>query len=240
MHCSRAVCLTVLSILALLCGSDVRPGGAQSPPGDGTAPPTVAITVPTLDPAYRSTATAISLGGVAGGEIVLAQVSWTNDRGGRGIASGVTRWWVPEIVLQPGRNVITVTARDKSGKMGTATLAVVSVVPPRLTVSILYPASAVTARTTLSTINLSGSASDPVGVAEVTWANARGGQGRAEGTTSWSARGIPLRPGLNELIVTARGVTGATATASLLVTCDAAAPPIRIGGGGEPFAAPRS
>ena len=74
----------------------------------------------------------------------------------------------------------------------------------------------------------------------MTWANARGGRGRAEGTTSWSAVGIPLRPGLNELIVTARGVTGATATASLLVTCDTAATPIRIGGVGAPFAAPHS
>ena len=240
MHWSRAVCLTVVSILAVVCDSDVRPGRAQSPPGDGAGPPTVAITVPTLDPAYRSTATVISLGGIAGGEIVLAEVSWTNDRGGRGIASGVTRWWVPEIVLQPGRNVITVTARDTSGKMGTATLVVVSVVPPRLAVTILYPASATTARTPLSTINLSGSASDPLGVAEVTWANARGGRGRAEGTTSWSAAGIPLRPGLNELIVTARGVTGTTATASLLVTCDAAASPVRVGAMGGAVVSPRS
>ena len=103
---SRAVYVTAVSILAVVCGSDVRPGRAQSPPGGAAAAPTVAITVPTLDPAYSSTATAISLGGVAGGEIALAEVSWNTDRGGHGVASGATRWWVPEIVLQPGRNVI--------------------------------------------------------------------------------------------------------------------------------------
>ena len=228
---SRAVYVTAVSILAVVCGSDVRPGRAQSPPGGAAAAPTVTITVPTLDPAYSSTATAISLGGVAGGEIALAEVSWNNDRGGHGVASGATRWWVPEIVLQPGRNVITVAARDLSGTVGTATLEVISVMPPRLTVTILYPASGAAARTTLPTITLSGTASDPLGVTEVTWASARGGRGWAEGTTSWSAIGIPLRPGLNELIVTARGVTGTTATASLMVTCDAAVSPIRIGVG---------
>ena len=59
-------------------------------------------------------------------------------------------------------------------------------------------------------------------------------------STSWSAAGIPLRPGLNELIVTARGVTGTTATASLLVTCDAAASPVRVGAMGGAVVSPRS
>jgi hypothetical protein len=39
-------------------------------------------------------------------------VSWSNDRGGSGVATGTTSWSVTGITLQSGANVITVTARD--------------------------------------------------------------------------------------------------------------------------------
>ena len=49
----------------------------------------------------------------------LASVTWSNDQGGNGIASGMTNWSVANIVLQPGDNVITVTATDGAGNSST-------------------------------------------------------------------------------------------------------------------------
>jgi hypothetical protein len=42
-------------------------------------------------------------------------VSWANSRGGSGVAVGTTSWSTPQIALQPGTNVITVTALDAAG-----------------------------------------------------------------------------------------------------------------------------
>src|SRR5438552_14912013 len=42
-------------------------------------------------------------------------------------------------------------------------------------------------------MTLGGTASDNVGVTQVTWTNSRGGNGTATGTTSWTASGIGLQ-----------------------------------------------
>ena len=54
----------------------------------------------------------------------VTQVTWSNDRGGSGTASGTTSWSVSGIVLQSGDNVITVTARDAANNSGTDILTV--------------------------------------------------------------------------------------------------------------------
>ena len=45
----------------------------------------------------------------------MALVAWTNSRGGSGEANGGRAWFANGIALQPGLNVITVTATDSSG-----------------------------------------------------------------------------------------------------------------------------
>jgi hypothetical protein len=84
-------------------------------------------------------------------------------------------------------------------------------------VSITSPTTAPTYSTTATSITLSGSASDNVGVTQVTWANTAGDGGTATGTTAWSAA-VPLHPGTDTLIVTARDAAGNTARATLIVT----------------------
>ncbi len=54
----------------------------------------------------------------------VTQVTWSNDRGGSGVASGTTSWSVTGIALQSGSNVLTVTARDAANNVGTDTLTV--------------------------------------------------------------------------------------------------------------------
>jgi hypothetical protein len=54
----------------------------------------------------------------------LTQVSWVNDRGGSGTATGTTSWSVSGIALQTGQNVLTVIARDAAGNTATDQLTV--------------------------------------------------------------------------------------------------------------------
>ena len=59
-------------------------------------------------------------------------------------------------------------------------------------VSITTPTSVATYTASTTPLTVGGTASDAVGVTQVTWANSRGGTGTATGTTSWSASGIVL------------------------------------------------
>jgi hypothetical protein len=67
------------------------------------------------------------------------------------------------------------------------------------------------------TVNVSGTASDNVGVVNVIWANNRGGGGSASGTTSWSAPGIALQSGSNTITVTAYDAAGNNGAATIYV-----------------------
>ncbi len=88
--------------------------------------------------------------------------------------------------------------------------------PP--TVTITTPTTAPTHATSSSPITIGGSASDNVGVTQVTWANAAtNGTGGATGTTSWSAV-IALAAGANAITVTARDAAGNTAADTITVT----------------------
>ena len=39
----------------------------------------------------------------------IVNITWTNDRGGQGIASGSAIWTVNGVSLQPGINILTLT-----------------------------------------------------------------------------------------------------------------------------------
>ena len=86
------------------------------------------------------------------------------------------------------------------------------------TVSITSPTSSSMYNTSSSSLNIGGSASDNIGVTQVTWANNRGGSGTCSGTTFWSKSGITLYSGQNVITVTARDAAGNTGTDTLTVT----------------------
>ena len=82
---------------------------------------------------------------------------------------------------------------------------------------------------------LSGTASDNVGVTQVTWVNDRGGNGVVAGTTNWSVSSIPLVSGTNTITVQARDAAGNLANDVLSVTrstttADTTAPAVTITG----------
>ena len=87
------------------------------------------------------------------------------------------------------------------------------------TVRIIAPTSNPTYPIDQVTINILGTASDNVGVTEVTWANSStGAAGTASGTTSWAVNGISLNKGSNVISVTAKDAAGNKGTATLTVT----------------------
>jgi len=77
--------------------------------------------------------------------------------------------------------------------------------------------------TEAETINISGTATDNVGVVQVTWKNSRGGSGNAvaatmiDGTTSWN-QDITLHGGINVITVTAHDAVGLQSSVSLTIT----------------------
>jgi hypothetical protein len=70
-------------------------------------------------------------------------------------------------------------------------------------------------------LDLGGTASDNIGVTQVTWSNNRGGSGTASGSTSWTATGIALQTGTNTITVTAQDAAANTASTSLVVSFNA-------------------
>jgi Ca2+-binding RTX toxin-like protein len=89
-----------------------------------TTLPTVTITDPTADPTTSSTESFIDLGGTADDDTAVSSVTWANDRGGSGAATGTTTWTATGIPLQAGDNVITVTVEDASGNQTTDAITV--------------------------------------------------------------------------------------------------------------------
>jgi hypothetical protein len=97
---------------------------------DATAP-AVALTAPTTGATYASSTTNVTLSGTASDRVGVTQVTWVNNRGGSGVATGTTSW-TSAVTLMSGSNVLTVTARDAAGNTSTVTLTVIVNVPPTL------------------------------------------------------------------------------------------------------------
>ena len=86
------------------------------------------------------------------------------------------------------------------------------------TVSITSPTKSATYKTTKPTINISGTASDNIGIVSAIWRNDRGGSGECTGTTNWSVSNIFLQPGLNVISVLVSDAAGNKALDTLSVT----------------------
>ncbi len=89
-----------------------------------TAGPTVAITAPAPAGNFTATANPIALSGTAADVGTVTLVRWSNNRGGSGTAIGTTSWSIPAVALQPGVNILTITAWDGTGNAGSAVLTV--------------------------------------------------------------------------------------------------------------------
>jgi hypothetical protein len=211
----------IQAIRRLYAARDVQDGGGPSP---GSPPPSapdpLAITLQSPAQMPVSTgASAISISGVVSGGTGDVRVTWTNDRGGAGVASGGRSFSIASVPLAAGLNNITLTARDAAGATALRTLQVTRVVAadtvaPAL--KILNPATS-SVLTSSAVLRVSGTASDNVGVASVTWTVTGGKSGVASGTTVWSAD-VPLAVGSNTVVIRAYDLAGNSSWRSISVT----------------------
>ena len=86
------------------------------------------------------------------------------------------------------------------------------------TIQITSPTTLSTYHTGLNSIDIAGTASDNVGVTQVSWTNNRGGSGTAGGTDNWGVNGITLYSGDNIITVTAWDAAANSTADTLTVT----------------------
>lgn len=213
--------LVALALVGVGCTGGERTQVDEFEPIDDVAP-TVAITGPTSSATYTIDSSSIDLSGTASDNVAVDRVSWANDRGGQGNATGTGNWSVSSVVLQNGDNTIIVTAIDAAGNSSTDSLTVTYAPPDRTppTVAITSPTTAPDYTTTSSTIRLEGTAADDVGVDHVTWQIDGGLVQTATGRESWSTPDFGLNPGTNTVTVTAFDAAGNTAGDSIEITYD--------------------
>ncbi len=190
--------------------------------------PTVTITDPTGDPTWAVDTGPLSIAGTASDDQGVIAVAWANNRGGSGTCTGTTAWSAAGIVLYPGDNIITVTARDAVGNTSTDAITVTFTDEAAPVLAITTPTDQPIWATTSTTLNIGGTAADNGRVAAVTWSSSRGPSGVCTGTTAWTAT-VPLSVGTNVLTVTAADDAGNESSAVLAVTqLDAVAPTVTI------------
>lgn len=181
--------------------------------------------------ALYGTADELDSSGAVIGTGHLASVTWSDNNGGSGIGyydstwNKPTSWSVPGLALQPGDNVITITATDLWGNTATAEATLKA--PIGVSVAITDPTSETAYSTNTTPIAISGTASaeytpgDGIlqsGIANVTWSNDRGDFGTCVGTDNWTAYNLRLVEGDNKITITATDISGDTATAAIVIT----------------------
>lgn len=88
-----------------------------------TQPPALEISAPNTEKSVASAAVSYGVSGTAGDNQGVHALEWSSSRGGSGTFSPAAAW-TGNVALQPGDNVITVTARDRAGNTATDRLMV--------------------------------------------------------------------------------------------------------------------
>ena len=194
----------------------------------GSAAQTVSVTRVSLlnltvnaVPATTTSAT-ISLSGTVTADDGPPAITWSASAGSSGFAvlTGAN-WIAANIPLAVGSNTITITAVGATGSVFRTVNITRTVSPPTgdtagPALTITYPATTSLA-TTQTSLTFRGTASDPSGVASVTWSTNTGTSGTASGTTAWSAT-IPLLVGFNQVVIRAYDTAGNMSWRSVVVT----------------------
>jgi uncharacterized protein (TIGR03437 family) len=84
--------------------------------GTGDPPPSLTIISPTTSGAFTTSLPVVNLRGTASAAAGVALLTWSNQRGGSGFASGTINWGIENLPLQPGVNELTITAYDNLGR----------------------------------------------------------------------------------------------------------------------------
>jgi hypothetical protein len=219
----------ISAILQLYAAHD----GTPNPPPNSPIPPApnpLVLVVQT--PPSSTTASSIAINGTASGGVGTVQVSWSTNQGAAGVAQASSPWGIAAVPLSIGLNVINIQASDSQQNRVSQNLIVTrqqalpvnppptpapgpDTTPPSLTV--LSPASS-NIFTSASSLVVSGTASDNVGVAKITWSSSTGESGTATGTNQWATPPVPLYIGTTTVIIRAYDAAGNSSWRSLVVT----------------------
>jgi hypothetical protein len=210
------------SITVTATDTTVSSSSSVSVTRQAVTPPPLALTVNA--PAATTTSSTVSLSGTITGGSGTPAVTWSSSTGESGSASVVgTNWAALNIPLAIGFNSITVTASDASGSVSRVVSTTRTAAPPPAgadttgpALTITYPSSTSVA-TTLASLTFKGTASDPSGIASVTFSTNTGKAGTASGTAQWTAA-IPLLVGFNQVIIRAYDTAGNMSWRSVVVT----------------------
>lgn len=194
--------------------------GTPLKPPDPGKPAALSLAVNT--PAQTTTSPSITIYGSASGGAGPISVSWSAGRSVSGTAQGSTSW-VAVVPLSMGLNTITITASDGATRVSqwfaitrqsSAPAPSKDTTAPAITIEV--PSSTLFV-TTSESVAFSGTASDNVGVAAVTWSTNTGTSGTASGTNRWSAT-VPVLTGSNIVTIKASDAAGNTAWRTVVVT----------------------
>lgn len=178
----------------------------------------ITITSPTTSYVHSTSAPTLDVSGTTTDNIgTVTGLTWSSDRGGSGVCIGTAAWSTTGVMLQPGVNLLKVTATDDAGHTANVSLTVNCYFIP-LTVSITSPTSESLYTTSSPAVALSGTAAGQLGIVSVAWSNNRGGSGACVGTASWSVSGVALQPGDNVITITATDSAANSVSATITVT----------------------
>ncbi len=130
----KANAVVMFSFLGLfLTACDGGSGGVLPSSGSTSTPdttaPSINITVPAASVNYSTSNSTVTVSGTASDSVGVTQVTWSNNRGGSGTASGTTAWSISSVALQSGSNTVTATARDSAGNTNAASISISLTVP---------------------------------------------------------------------------------------------------------------
>ena len=194
-------------------------------PSDTTVP-ILNITSPSNGAVFAGST--ITMTGTASDNIGVSQVHYRVNGGNWIVGSGTTSW-IASVNLSPGSNVLEARAVDTSGNPSaiasrTVTYNLSDTTAPTLTIT--SPSNG--AVFSGSTITMSGTASDNIGVSQVHFRVNSGTWFVASGATSWSASVI-LSPGSNVLEARAFDTSGnPSAVASRMATYNSPSSSVRV------------
>ena len=215
-----------IAIVQSLYGA--RTSTSAPPPTPAPAQPLLLTVQP---PPATTTASSIAISGTVSGGTTPIQIAWNIPGGAAGYAMGSLNW-TATVPLVMGSNSLMITATDAAGNTATQRVSVVrqqvtpspapspspnppppnpsqpgstDKTPPSIVIT--FPAASVIA-TSATTISFRGTATDNVGVTQVTWTNSTGAAGLASGTLTWIATSIPLNFGTNTITFRAYDAAG--------------------------------
>ena len=172
--------------------------------GSDTSAPTITITGPTSASSYTSSVSPVTVSGTASDNVGVTSVTWTCSTctPSSGTASGTTSWSISGVSMTESTTVpnsFVVTAYDLAGNSSSDSISIIydstpvaDTTSPQITIT--SPTSLNHYSSATSSVTVSGTASDNVGVSSVTWTcpTCTPSSGTASGTTSWSVSALNL------------------------------------------------